>query len=104
MALSDYYPELIRKLPEFAGRFDAYKLAAKNCDVLFATYPAGTVIEPHQHATENVGVITRGELLLTIDGNTQCIMAGDWYYVPAEKEHSAEFTQDTAEIEFWFGV
>ena len=102
MALSDYYPELIRNLPKFEGRFDAYKLEAKNCDVLFATYPAGTVIEPHRHATENVGLITRGELLLTIDGETQCIKAGDWYHVPAEKEHSAEFTQDTAEIEFWF--
>lgn len=102
MALTDYYPELIRNLPEFGGRFDAYKLAAKNCDILFATYPAGTVIEPHQHATENVGIITRGELLLTIEGETHRIMAGDWYHVPAKKEHSAEFTQDTAEIEFWF--
>ena len=102
MALSDYFPELIRTLPEFEGRFEAYRLEAKNCEVLFATYPAGTVIEPHQHGTENVGVITKGELLLTIDGETECITAGIWYHVPAETEHSAEFTQDTAEIEFWF--
>ncbi|PCJ17405.1 MAG: cupin [SAR86 cluster bacterium] len=102
MALTDYYPELIRNLPEFKGRFEARKLEAKNCDVLFASYPAGTVIEPHRHATDNVGVITRGKLLLTIDGNTSVIGAGDWYHVPAEVEHSAEFKKDTAEIEFWF--
>ena len=102
MALSDYYPDLICNLPKFSGRFDARKLSAENCDVLFATYPAGTVIEPHQHDTDNVGVITKGKLLLTVDGATTTISTGQWYHVPADKEHSAEFREDTCEIEFWF--
>ncbi len=102
MSFSSYYPELIRNLPEFEGRFEAFRLAAENCEVLFASYPAGTVIEPHNHQTENVGIITQGELLLTMDGETQRISVGNWYHVPAEKEHSAEFTKDTAEIVFWF--
>jgi quercetin dioxygenase-like cupin family protein len=102
MSLTDYYPDLIRKLPEFEGRFEAFKLEARNCKVLFASYPAGTVIEPHCHDTENVGVITKGELLLTMGGETTRIAAGDWYHVPAGQEHAAEFRGDTAEIEFWF--
>ena len=102
MSLHDYYPELIRNLPPFEGRFEAFKLEASGCEVLFATYPAGTVIEAHCHDTENVGVITRGALLLTMDGSTRQFGAGDWYHVPAGKEHAAEFTEDTAEIEFWF--
>lgn len=102
MKLDDYYPELIRGLPAFEGRFAATKLEANNCDVLFASYPAGTVIEPHSHDTENVGIITKGELLLTIDGKTARIGAGQWYHVPANKIHAAEFPADTAEIEFWF--
>lgn len=102
MTLSNYYPELIRALPEFKGRFEAYKLEAKNCEVLFASYPAGTSIEAHCHDTDNVGVITKGELLLTMDGQTVRIAAGEWYHVPAKVEHAAQFTQDTAEIEFWF--
>ncbi|NKB35105.1 MAG: cupin domain-containing protein [Pseudomonadales bacterium] len=102
--MRDYYPDIIKNLPDFDGQFEAYKLAADNCDVLFATYPAGTVIDSHTHATENVGVITKGELLLTMDGETKKIAAGDWYRVPAEKEHAAEFTEETAEIEFWFKV
>lgn len=102
MSLSNYYPELIRNLPEFKGRFEARKLEASGCDVLFASYSAGTVIETHRHDTENVGVITRGELLLTMDGKSEIIGAGDWYHVPAKKDHSAEFQADTAEIEFWF--
>ena len=102
MNLIEYYPDLIRQLPEYKGRVSANKLRAENCDVLFASYPAGTIVELHTHETENVGIITRGELLLTMDGVTQRISAGEWYQVPAHKEHAAEFPEDTAEIEFWF--
>ncbi|MFT4813181.1 MAG: quercetin dioxygenase-like cupin family protein [Glaciecola sp.] len=102
MTLDNYYPELIRNLPAFEGRFAATRLEANNCEVLFASYPAGTVIETHSHETENVGIITKGELLLTMNGMAQCISAGQWYHVPANCEHAAEFRSDTAEIEFWF--
>jgi len=34
-------PQRLRELPPFDGPFDAFKLEAKNCDVLFALYPAG---------------------------------------------------------------
>lgn len=74
--MSKYYPEQIRALPKFEGPFDAYKLAAQDCDVLFASYPAGTAIDPHIHETENVGVITQGELILIMDGKTERISAG----------------------------
>ena len=102
MSLSNYYPKKIQELPPFGGPFDAFKLASESCDVLMASYPAGTKIPPHSHDTENVGVITVGELLLTMDGRTQKIAAGEWYHVPAHKEHAAEFVVETAEIEFWF--
>ena len=102
--LSTDYPELIRKLPRFDGPFEAYQLDAAGCKVLLASYPAGTVIDVHEHDTDNVGVITKGELLLTIDGITQRIGAGEWYHVPANTLHAAEFPQATAEIEFWFNA
>ena len=60
-----HFPKLLRDLPPFDGPFDAFKLEAKDCDVLFASYPAGTVVPPHSHDTDNVGVITQGELILT---------------------------------------
>lgn len=96
------YPERIRKLPLFDGRFDAYKLAARGADVLFASYPAGTSIAPHSHETDNYGVITRGELILHVGGRTQRIGVGQWYHVAAHAEHSAEFAVETDEVEFWF--
>ena len=63
-----HFPKLLCELPKFEGRFDAFKLEAKHCDVLFASYPAGATIPLHHHETENVGVITQGELILTLDG------------------------------------
>jgi quercetin dioxygenase-like cupin family protein len=97
-----HFPKLLRSLPPFEGPFDAYKLAAKGCDVLFASYPKGTVIPPHHHDTENVGVITQGELILTVDGKETRYGPGHWYHVPAKATHAARFETETSEIEFWF--
>jgi quercetin dioxygenase-like cupin family protein len=102
MLMPGQYPDKIKSLPLYDGRFDAYKLAAQGADVLFASYPAGTRIPPHQHDTDNYGVITRGELLLTLKGEQTRIGVGQWYHVPAFAEHSAEFDVETDEIELWF--
>jgi len=96
------YPQKIKELPLYDGRFDAYKLAAKNSDVLFASYPAGTSIPAHSHDTDNHGVITRGELIISMNGEETRVGVGEWYHVPAHIEHSARFEVETDEIEFWF--
>ncbi|MGF1537049.1 MAG: cupin domain-containing protein [Elainellaceae cyanobacterium] len=97
-----HFPQQLRSLPKFDGPFDAYQLDAKGCKVLFASYPAGTEIPPHSHDTDNVGVITQGELVLIMDGTESRYGAGDWYRVPAHVEHGARFERETSEIEFWF--
>ena len=38
--------------------------------------PAGTEIPLHKHDTDNYGVITRGELLLTMDNKLSCVKIG----------------------------
>lgn len=97
-----HFPEQLRSLPKFDGPFDAFKLEAQNCDVLFASYPAGTVIAPHTHDTNNVGVITQGELVLIREGQETRYGVGEWYHVPALATHAARFDVPTSEIEFWF--
>jgi len=97
-----HFPELVRCLPRFEGPFDAFRLRAEGCDVLFASYTAGTVIAMHRHETENVGVITQGELILTVDGKDTRYGPGQWYRLPARVDHAARFEADTSEIEFWF--
>ena len=97
-----HFPKLLRDLTKFAGPFDAFKLTAQDCDVLFASYPGNTTIPEHNHDTENVGVITRGELILTVDGKETRYGPGDWYHVPAKMMHAARFEEETSEVEFWF--
>ena len=97
-----HFPKRLRDLPAFDGPFDAFKLEAKDCDVLFASYPQGTVIPPHSHDTENVGVITQGELILSVDGEESRYRVGEWYHVPPNVMHAARFDVETSEIEFWF--
>ena len=97
-----HFPKRLRDLPPFDGPFDAFRLEAKDCDVLFASYPKGTVIPPHDHDTENVGVITQGELILTLDGREKRFGPGAWYHIPARATHAARFETETSEIEFWF--
>ncbi|MGB3789030.1 MAG: cupin domain-containing protein [Phormidesmis sp.] len=97
-----HFPKQLQSLQRFDGPFDAFKLAAKDCDVLFASYPAETAIPPHTHETDNVGVITQGELILCMDGKEMRYKTGEWYHVPAQATHSARFEEATSEIEFWF--
>jgi len=97
-----HFPDILRALPEYEGRFDAHRLAAKRCEVLFASYPAGTVIEAHTHPTRNVGVITEGELILERGGKERRYGVGEWYELEPGEEHAARFEQATSEIEFWF--
>lgn len=98
----EHFPKLIRDLPDFDGPFDAHRLQAEGCEVLFASYPAGTSIDAHTHPTRNVGVITEGELILTVDGKDTRYGVGDWYGIDANEEHAARFEVATSEIEFWF--
>ncbi|HBA34042.1 MAG TPA: cupin domain-containing protein [Gammaproteobacteria bacterium] len=96
------YPKRIKELALYDGRFDAYELKAEGSKVLFASYPAGTSIPAHIHETDNYGVITRGELVLTVDKKVTKYAVGEWYHVPAGQAHAAFFEQETDEIEFWF--
>ena len=96
------FPAPLAALEKFEGPFDARKIESEKANVYFASYPAGMVIPPHTHETDNHGVITAGELILEMDGAEQRFGPGAWYCVPANKLHAARFEVDTAEIEVWF--
>lgn len=96
------FPDKLRLLEPYAGRFEAYRLTSEKVDIYFASYPAGTSIEPHQHDTENHGIITQGALYLTVNGKEKKYSVGEWYHVSAHVKHSAHFEEDTSEIELWF--
>ena len=97
----NHFPTLLQSLPRFPGPLDALVLKAAGMDVLLVSYPPHTDIAPHRHDTENVGVVTQGELLLRLDGAEQRIGAGEWYHIPARAIHAARTLTATATIEFW---
>ena len=99
---SQPFPDPILALPRFAGPFDAFQLAAHDCDVLFASYPAGSTIAPHSHDTENCGVVTGGELILIVNGSERRLGPGQWYHLAPNQTHAARFEVPTSEVEFWF--
>ena len=97
-----HFPNRLRKLPRFDGPFDAFKLEANGCEVLMASYPAGTVLETHTHESYNVGVITQGAMIITVGGEERRYGVGEWYELEAGTPHSARTEVNTSEIEFWF--
>jgi hypothetical protein len=56
------------RFPERICRLEPIPIASEQCDVLFASYSAVMSIEPRTHDTENWGVVTRGELILDVQG------------------------------------
>ena len=97
-----HFPERISRLPPFVGAFSARRLQAEGCQVLFASYPADQRIPVHHHETENVGIVTQGEMLLTLQGVERSFRMGQWYHIPAETPHAARFAVATSIVEFWF--
>jgi quercetin dioxygenase-like cupin family protein len=49
---------------------------------------AGAVVPPHSHPHEQFGMLLRGEMRMTIAGETRSVRAGDIYLVPGGVEHS----------------
>jgi quercetin dioxygenase-like cupin family protein len=48
----------------------------------------GAVIPPHSHPHEQVGMLLRGEMQVTIAGETRTVKPGDIYIAPGGIEHS----------------
>lgn len=97
-----HFPAELMSLPLFEGSLDARKLQAAGCDVLFASYRAGLLVDVHRHDTHNVGPVTNGELHLEQAGGEQRFGVGEWYRIGPGVEHAARFERDTSIIEFWF--
>ena len=104
--MATHYPKIIQELPAQIGKVDTsgkYKLEAKDCNILFAHYEAGTTIPEHKHNNANIhGVVTKGEITLTINGKTTRYGVGEWYHIPLNANHATAFEKETDEIEFWF--
>jgi quercetin dioxygenase-like cupin family protein len=50
----------------------------------------GLRLPEHRHPNEQVGVVLRGELTFTIDGETRLRRPGDMWVIPADVPHTVE--------------
>lgn len=95
--MNEFYPEMIRQLPEADIPFEGvkgYLMQGENQQVVyFEIEPIGEVAE-HKHGAQ-WGVVFEGEMSLTIGGETKTYRSGDRYYVPSGVLHSAVFTKKT---------
>lgn len=48
-----------------------------------------SVVATHTHANEQLGVVLRGTMRLTIDGESKELVAGDIYNIPSNAPHDA---------------
>ncbi len=95
-------PERFRSLPRVDGPFEAFQIDAEDWEVRVASYPSGMRSAPHSHDTETYGVVTRGELFLTVRGSERSLGPGEWYELARGEIHAARFDAETSLIEFTY--
>ncbi len=54
----------------------------------FVDLQPGSVVEPHSHYHEQMGMLLEGELDFTIGGQTRTLRPGDMWRIPGHVEHT----------------
>lgn len=98
-------PEIVTRLPEVALPFPSESMRANllqsdNGQVVFFEILKDAEIPPHSHGGQ-WGIIIEGRVDLTIDGETQVLVKGSSYYIPAGAVHSATMTAGTKFLDFF---
>ncbi len=58
----------------------------------------GASIPPHGHLHEQVGMVVKGEMELTIAGETRVVKEGDIYVVPGDVQHSVRLGNEPCQV------
>lgn len=62
------------------------------------TFTPGTPLPEHSHPHEQIGTVVKGEMQLTIEGETRAVAAGGAYHIPSNVVHSARCIKGPAEV------
>lgn len=57
-----------------------------------------TVVESHKHDMEQIGVVTKGSLVMVIAGEQRILTPGDSYRVPPGAAHGARVFEEAAQV------
>jgi unsaturated pyranuronate lyase len=58
----------------------------------------GAVLPEHQHENEQIGLILRGEMELTVAGEARLLRPGDTYVLPSNVPHTARAGAEGASV------
>ena len=75
-----------------------------NLTYAFWEIDADAVLPEHQHPHEQVSIITKGELELTIDKDTQILNPGMVAIIPSNTNHSARALTDVEVTDVFYPV
>jgi len=64
----------------------------------YFTFTAGTPLPAHSHPHEQIGTVVKGEMELTIAGETRVVPPGGAYHIPAHTVHSARCIKGPADV------
>jgi quercetin dioxygenase-like cupin family protein len=64
----------------------------------YFTFTPGTPLPEHRHPHEQIGTVVKGEMELTIGGETRAVSAGGAYHIPSDTVHSARCLKGPAEV------
>ena len=57
-----------------------------------------TVVESHKHEMEEIGVVTKGSLVMVIAGEQRILTPGDSYRVPPGATHGTRVFEEAAQV------
>ena len=87
------YPPMLRDLPEIdipIKGIRGWLLKSEDKQVVFFDIDPVGKMPDHSHCAQ-WGFIIDGKMKLTIGEDTKIYKKGDWYYIPKDVVHSAEF-------------
>ena len=91
MSDTQFFPDVIRELPEFEHNFKGLESHILQCEgkqIIFMSFEEETIIPEHSHEAQ-WAVVLDGRIELTVEGELHIYMRGDTYYLPAGIKHSA---------------
>jgi quercetin dioxygenase-like cupin family protein len=57
-----------------------------------------TAVPEHRHANEQVGIVLKGAITMTVAGDSRRLVAGDTYVIPGDVPHAAETGPEGATV------
>jgi quercetin dioxygenase-like cupin family protein len=95
---STYYS--IQELPhrKLAEGIEMRAFHGERMTFAYFTFAPGTPLPEHRHPHEQIGTVVKGEMQLTIAGETRVVSAGGAYHIASNTVHSARCLKGPAEV------